>query len=377
MAFSGQIELFRAFGIPVKLHWTFSLLIFFIVGLGFYNEYSVMKIAFSVLYILATFFCITLHEFGHALAAHKYNIKTQDITIWPMGGIARLQRIPYQPIREFWIAVAGPLVNFGIALLLGLVLKFAIGYDVMPIGLFDMFDLRVTSLIGTTNFLIIMWQTNLLLAVFNLIPAFPMDGGRVLRALLHTFLSRVTATQVAVGVSTLLVVAALIYAFYQSDIMLAGVGIFIYFQSSAELKSVKLESQLAGHKIDVITQALPDLIEPHFTLKQCFNQLVSTGHPGLLAKQENQYFQLHADELLKNINAHGWEAEVHEKTALTPLLTISSHTPLNEARSEMIAADAEWVIVTNQDTNEVLGIAIGDRIYDFATIRQKLVVNNW
>jgi Zn-dependent protease/CBS domain-containing protein len=174
---SWSIPIIRVAGIQLRIHLTFLLLIGWI-ALGSAN---------SVIFVLLLFLCVVLHEFGHALAAKAYGINTPDITLLPIGGVARLERIPEEPKQELVIAIAGPLVNVIIAACLYAVIG-ARGH-VAP-----------QNAVQSGDMLSGLFQINVWLLLFNLLPAFPMDGGRVLRALLATRLTYARATQVAATV---------------------------------------------------------------------------------------------------------------------------------------------------------------------------------
>ena len=159
-------------GIDVYVHATFLLLIGWI-GYSHWLQYgTVAKVVEGILFILALFLCVVLHEYGHALTARRYGIKTRDITLYPIGGVARLERLPDKPIEELWVALMGPAVNVVIAALLFV-------YLYLTDGLVPITDLTVAS----GSFLARLMAVNISLVLFNLIPAFPMDGGRVLRGI--------------------------------------------------------------------------------------------------------------------------------------------------------------------------------------------------
>src|SRR5918993_1462461 len=173
----GSFRIGRAFGIDVKVHWTFFLLLAFFAYLGYQETGSPANALVTSAIIVALFVCVLLHEFGHSLVAQRLGLEVPDITLLPIGGIARLKRLPDRPIDEVKIAIARPLVNFVLApLFLGVALSLGTDLSGVSGGL-----VGVDSLGGAFALLALL---NLVLAVFNLIPAFPMDGGRVLRGLL-------------------------------------------------------------------------------------------------------------------------------------------------------------------------------------------------
>jgi len=182
------------------------------------------------------FLCVLLHEFGHALAARRYGIQTPDITLLPIGGVARLERMPEKPSEELVIAVAGPLVNVAIAILL---LPFA-GGVLHP------------EVIGRAGFGILssLFLTNIGLVLFNLIPAFPMDGGRVLRALLAMRIDYARATAIAASIGQALAVAgAVMVLLFKGQPMLLVVAVFIYFGAQSEASLAQMKSLSSGLRV--------------------------------------------------------------------------------------------------------------------------------
>src|SRR6266576_1864165 len=184
---SWSIPIIRIAGIQLRIHITFLLLIGWL-AIGYYAEGGSAAAAGRILFILLLFACVVLHEFGHALAAKAFGINTPDITLLPIGGVAHLERMPEEPKQELLIAVAGPAVNVVIALGLFVAGGSFINPFVNP---------AASEGVGLISQLLII---NVLLVAFNLLPAFPMDGGRVLRALLATRMSYARATQVAATV---------------------------------------------------------------------------------------------------------------------------------------------------------------------------------
>jgi len=214
---SWSIPILRVAGIQLRIHVTFLLLIFW-VALGS---------ASAAIFVLLLFLCVVLHEFGHAIAAKGYGINTPDITLLPIGGVARLERIPEEPKQELVIALAGPLVNVIIAACLYVVIG-ARGH-VTPEAAVQSGDMLAGLL-----------QINVLLLLFNLLPAFPMDGGRVLRALLATRFSYARATQVAATVGQafafLFGIVGLfgIPGLYHANPFLIFIAFFVYLGASQE-----------------------------------------------------------------------------------------------------------------------------------------------
>ena len=215
-------KLGRVAGIDLFLHPTFLLIL--LPG---------MTGNLSPLLIVALFGCVVLHELGHALMARRFGIETLDITLYPIGGVARLQRMPRAPGAELLIALAGPAVNF--AIVAGL-----LGLQLLGIG-----GMESDSWLG--GFLASLMLVNLMLGLFNLIPAFPMDGGRVLRALLSSWVGRVRATSIAATIGrTLAVVFGVCSLFsfvFPQNLFYVALAAFIYFVAGAEESGVIAEER--------------------------------------------------------------------------------------------------------------------------------------
>ncbi|MCL4830490.1 MAG: site-2 protease family protein [Caldilinea sp.] len=233
---------FRLLGIDVKVHWSFVLVLAFgafVYGAG--PAGWVTGSLYGVLTILLLFVCVTLHEYGHALAARRFGIGTRSILLLPIGGVANLERIPEKPGQEIVIVAAGPLVNVALAILL-LPVALVVGNGA---GVFN-FNAMGASIQnpGFFNLLVFLISTNILLALFNLLPAFPLDGGRLLRALLAYTMPYVRATQTAVAVGRLLAVMMAIFGIFSGAIGLLLIAFFVYVGGSAELEAVSSRAVL-------------------------------------------------------------------------------------------------------------------------------------
>jgi Zn-dependent protease/predicted transcriptional regulator len=229
-----SLKIARLSGIDVYLHFTFLLLIAWI-GLAYWQlEGSVQAVIAGVGFILALFACVVLHELGHAFTARKFGIRTRSIVLLPIGGIASIEKTPEDPRQEILIALAGPAVSFGIAGLLWLVLSASSG-----IGAPTEFSLSEGS------FLQRLMLVNLLLGAFNLLPAFPMDGGRVFRALLSLRLGPLRATRIAAVVAqAAAVLLALVGMRY--NLFLVLIAVFIWIGATTEASLASAKSVLSG-----------------------------------------------------------------------------------------------------------------------------------
>ena len=224
----------RIAGINVYVHFTFLLLLAWVI-LEHYQAHGDLAEAMSgLVFTLALFGIVVLHELGHALAARRYGIRTRDITLLPIGGVARMERMPEDPRQELVVALAGPAVN--VVLAAGIYLVLALGQGPSPVG----GVLRVGG-----GFLDQLFWVNVSLALFNLLPAFPMDGGRVLRALLAMRLDYVRATQVAASVGQAM---ALLFAFLGLfyNPFLIFIAFFVWLAAAQEASLVQMRSALGG-----------------------------------------------------------------------------------------------------------------------------------
>ncbi len=226
----------RFAGIDVYLHWTFALLILGAFAFYLLGGQTVEVAVAGVLLILAVFGCVVLHEFGHALTARRFGVPTKDITLYPIGGVARLQRIPEHPTQELLVAVAGPAVNVVIAALIGAGLV-ALGRPPgMPTGLAD----------PVGHFWDNLFWLNVILVGFNLLPAFPMDGGRVLRALLAYRLPYEQATKIAAGVGQGMAILFGFLGLVGFNPFLLFIALFVYLGAQQEAHAALLRAVTRG-----------------------------------------------------------------------------------------------------------------------------------
>lgn len=228
---SWSIPLGRVFGSEIRIHLTFLILLAWI-GLAGYLTGGAAEAVAGMAFMVAVFACVTLHELGHALAARRYGISTPDITLLPIGGLARLSRMPEKPGEEIVIALAGPAVNVVIALLL--VILFGAGLDPQALTSVEQPQVSFADRLAAVN---------LFLVVFNLIPAFPMDGGRVLRAALAVRMGRRRATDVAAAIGQGVAFVFGAVGLFGGNAILVFIAIFVYLAASAEAGQTGLMEQ--------------------------------------------------------------------------------------------------------------------------------------
>jgi Zn-dependent protease len=239
-----SINLCKVFGIQLAVHASFVLLLAY-WGYQGWLEGGVLGMAWSVGLIVLFFVCVILHELGHSLTARRYGINVPRIMLLPIGGMAEFDRIPRKPSQELLITVAGPAVNFGIAAVLAL----AFG---LPPG-WPLHAEYADSAVGLTHFL---FHWNMLMGAFNLVPVFPMDGGRILRALLARKLPYLRATWWAVMVGRVLAVGFIGWALYTNQVMLAVLFTFILFAGNNEYQVALRREQEEAYWRELARQAV-------------------------------------------------------------------------------------------------------------------------
>jgi len=220
-------------GIPIRVHATFLIFLVFIYVVLARGQSPALALE-TVGFFLALFACVVLHELGHALTARRYGVRTRDITLLPIGGVARLERIPEKPSQEIVVALAGPAVNFLIAAVLLAILLGGGGTRVLD---------NPAALQG--NFLARLFAYNVFLAIFNLIPAFPMDGGRVLRALLATRLDYLRATQIAANIGQGIALLFGLVGLFGNPFLLF-IALFVFIGAGQEAAAVQMRSAFEG-----------------------------------------------------------------------------------------------------------------------------------
>lgn len=250
----GTLQIARIAGIPIRLHWSFGFIFLWVAYNGWKEDMAMYSILLMEMYVVILFCCVVLHEYGHALMARKYGHHTRDILLTPIGGIARLESISEKPIQEFWIAIAGPAVNIVIAIVLGaIILIMGISKFFPQEYAFPEADASLRSILP------LIMISNIMLALFNFIPAFPMDGGRILRALLSMKFPRLKSTIIAARIGQILAAVFFVYAVYHNQWTLCLVCMFIFITAGSELKQVQWDAILINKRSGdlMLTQFTP------------------------------------------------------------------------------------------------------------------------
>jgi Zn-dependent protease/predicted transcriptional regulator len=354
-----QWKLGRFADIDVYVHATFLLLIGW-VGYSHWLENRLWsEVLTGVLFILALFLCVVLHEYGHALTARKYGIKTRDITLYPIGGVARLERMPERPIEELWVALMGPAVNVVIAA--GLFAYLFFSRSLVPLN-----ELTIAS----GSFVERLMAVNISLVLFNLLPAFPMDGGRVLRALLAMRMEYVRATQIAANIGQGF---ALLLGFIGlfSNPFLLFIAFFVWIGASQEAGMVQMKNSIGG--IPVTRAMLTDFkaLSPSDKLTQVVALvLAGSQHDFPVVDATGRVAGiLDRDSFLRALTERGQSASVMD-FARRDIPEVDSHDMVDLALMRLQESNSRTLPVTH--SGQLVGIITAENITEFLMIRSAL-----
>jgi len=265
----GTMNLFRAFGIPIRMHWTF--LAFFPFLVWYVSSSQEQSLLWGTILYVLLFACVVLHELAHSLVARRFGLKVREIVLLPIGGVASMERIPEEPGREAAIAIAGPAFNLAVALALFIFM------DRLPGIMFNLGAIWQNETPFTRGSVAI-FQVNVIMAVFNLIPAFPMDGGRLLRAaLVACKIPYIRATATAVVVSKVLLALFVVLGLFTQQWMLLAIAVVLYAGASSEEHMVRTRSNIRNIRAEHLLPQTPLTIEPGSTLGSVVPLLLSSG----------------------------------------------------------------------------------------------------
>lgn len=304
----------RIAGIDVKIHVTFLLLLAWF-GWTHWQAGGAEGAVKGVSFILLLFLCVLLHEFGHAFAARGYGIRTPDITLLPIGGVARLERMPDKPWQEVVVAVAGPIVN----VLIGGALLLVLFTQVRSEDLTNMHFVQ-------DNLLVNLVAVNFMLVVFNAIPAFPMDGGRVLRALLAMKFDYVTATTVAARIGQTIAVGFVVANFFGFGTpMLLFIALFVFLGAQQELASAKFRAELPRHQVSDIMRANYIAFPIDMLVGDALANLPPTDQPGFPVLDH----ALHAEGIVSAAMLRSAHPSMKVRDIAVPVARVSASVSLD------------------------------------------------
>jgi Zn-dependent protease len=348
-------RLARIAGIDVYVHATFLMVVAWIALIYWNESQSLAAVVEGVGFILALFACVVLHEFGHALTAARYGIRTRDITLLPIGGLARLERMPEEPVQELWVALAGPAVNVAIALLLFGWLQASGDWES---------GIRLG--VATGAFVQRVMLANVFLAGFNMLPAFPMDGGRALRALLATRMEYTRATQRAAFIGQGM---AILFGFIglQGNPMLIFIALFVWIGAGQEASMVQIKTALAGIPVRRAMLTHFRTLTPTSTLGDAVD-LILTGSQQDFPVVGNGRIEgvLTRSDLLKALTQSGRSATVGENMR-RECATADSSEMLEAVLARLQGRDCRTVPITERGA--LIGLVTMDNIGEFLMIQ--------
>jgi Zn-dependent protease len=333
----------RVFGIDVRVHATFAFAVAYF-AYGFSAPPNGLRgAAFGVLLICALFACLTLHELGHSLVAQRFGVGVSEILLLPIGGVARLTSEPKKPVHELLIALAGPLVNVVIAFLLFAVLvRFS---PEAPFAAHDIGRLAEPTPLGLVRWLFL---GNVTLAIFNMLPALPMDGGRVFRALLSLAVGRSRATRIAAGVGQLIALGLVAYGLVENSpnsSILALIGLFVFVGAAQERAAVRAGDLLSELRAGEVCDPHALVLAPHEQVGHVLDTLVRSPQAHFAVFYGKELVGTVArDQILAMAPRVGLTAPL-ASLMRREFFAVDAGTPLDEVRRRLLELGGRPVVV--------------------------------
>ena len=360
-----SFRLFSVRGIDIKIHITFPLiLVWAAIQFGALSERGLEGAVFGVLVTLLLFTIVIMHELGHSFMALEFDVPISQIVLLPIGGVAQMGRMPDKPGQEFMVAIAGPLVNFVLAIVLGLLaalLPLELSRDAIMRTLRGMGELNLTSVFGYV------FATNLFIMIFNLLPAFPMDGGRVLRALLATRLEYTRATSIAVFVGQGMAWLMGLWGFLGGGFFLILIAIFIYLGASQEGQMAQLRGVLADLTVDQAYSAQTVRLSPDDSLQRAVDVTLRSFQANFPVCEDDRLVgMLTQQQLVDRLQHVGPETPIREAMN-TDFRAVRPDEGLFEVQQELAQSEFEAFpvaegdrflgLITQQDIAEMYRLA--------------------
>jgi len=355
----GALKIGKIAGIGLFIHWTFLILIAFIIYINYKAGHTLSQILWSIFFILIIFVTVMLHELGHALAAKNYNIQTIDITLLPIGGLARLEKLPEKPSEELVVAFAGPLVNLAIAFITAL-------FILLPASSEELIS-QLSNGVNGSNFFLNFFLVNLWLALFNLIPAFPMDGGRVLRAILSYKLQRHIATKIAARIGQFLALGFIFLGVFYNPFLIL-IGIFVMMAAQIETNYTDSKYMLKGYKVRDIVMHQFLTIESEETLGKAIKLLLdSQSRDFLITKHGHAVGTLNRDEIIAALSQKG-ENILLDSIMNRDLIYLNADSLLEEAFETIYKNKSSLLLV--MENQELIGTLDTENLLEFILIKE-------
>lgn len=353
MKWSARVGRFA--GIDVYIHVTFLALLAYFAVVFWTESHSLAAVATGLGLVLLLFLCVLLHEYGHALTARRFGIRTRHITLLPIGGLALLESMPTDPKKEILVALAGPAVNLVIAAAAFLLLQVA------PPGM------TVPGMAGL-GFLEALIAANLTLAIFNLLPAFPMDGGRVLRAALSFRMDRLRATQIAANLGKVLAGGLALWGLMGNPVLIL-IAAFVWIGGGAEAAALEAATRLSRRSAGQAMITAFATLSPGDPLARAIDLTLAGSQKHFPVLEGLQVVGvLTQGALLRALRDGGAGAPVG--AAMRPAVTADVAVPLAELLERLQGNEARVVCVLNQ--GRLAGLVDLDNIAEFLRIQSAL-----
>lgn len=345
----------RIAGIKIRMHWTFLLLLAWVAAMFAAQGDGWRSAAEGVVFVLAIFGCVILHELGHALMARRYDVPTEDITLLPIGGVARLQRMPSEPKKEFWIAVAGPAVNVAIAAAIFIGLLAGVGLGAVT----------TEPSLAASFFINLMW-VNVALVVFNLLPAFPMDGGRILRSLLAMRMDYLKSTNIAAGIGQAMAILFGIVGLFVNPLLLF-IALFVYVGAEAEAQNVRMKNALGDLTVRNAMMTRFVTLPPDATLQRAVEELLAGAQQDFpIAGEDGFRGMLRRRDLVKSLQNGDGEQFVSQ-VATTIDQHVSEDDQLQDVMESMRQQDCQSLPVFRE--SELVGMISLENVGELIMVR--------
>lgn len=351
-------------GIKIYIHWTFLILIVWIFLLHSRMGQGYTAGLWGVVFILALFACVVLHELGHALTAKRFNILTRDITLYPIGGVASLESMPEKPGQELLVALAGPAVNVVIAGILWIYLNSS---GTWP----DLSALKNTDSIERLPFAFNLFAANIFLFLFNLIPAFPMDGGRVLRALLALKMERTKATRIAATIGQFLAILFVFFGFFY-NFWLVFIGFFIYLGAGGEARMEEMKAGLKGVRVRDLLMRRYSVLSPGEPLSNAVSLLLDSQEQSFIVMSGPELKgTLSRKEIISGLLKYGKDIPV-EKVMQTEITYLKASELVDEAMQRF--TDGSKTLMPVLEEGRLTGVLDLENISEYIMVQK--AINN-
>ncbi|MBM3253441.1 MAG: CBS domain-containing protein [Candidatus Omnitrophica bacterium] len=321
------------FGIPIRVHFTFILLLIFI-GISGGREDFLRGIQ-GVIFVIAIFGCVIIHEIAHSSLARYFGINVKEMVLLPIGGVSQIEELPKDPKKEIIISIAGPFVSFFFAFIFYIVAK-------------GPFLIKENAILYSRSFWMRLFWINLILGIFNLIPAFPMDGGRVLRSLFALRLNYLKATKIAVGVGQFIAILLFFFGIFY-NLWLALIAMFIYIGAETEEKTTELKATISHVPVKKAMIENIDTLKPSDTLKEVIHKSYHSLQKDFPVVERGKVVGLILhDKILSLLHNYSEDTKV-EEVMLKNFISVNEKDLLDSAFKKMNESEISTLVVLDKE----------------------------